>query len=199
MSECVNACEYEGNGGPQNSCKRCAHCHLCVHNVSPMLLSIKKGSHSEFVCTCVCVCACFVVCQFIVALWMPFASLFFEGKPTNLICINASTCFINGILKPHEMGLLCRQLSLFPHFAYEYEFLLMLCMLHMYKLAGMHLYSTKRRRERERETKLNTLLKIFTCKAALREIKLLHTFVRARKFTVTAKLFGRTMNSNLMP
>lgn len=143
---------------------------------------IKKGSHSEFVCTCECVCAC-VVCQFIVALWMPFASLFFEGKPTNLICINASTCFINGILKPHEMGLLCRLLAFFTiHIQYEY-LLMLVC-------ACVHNFRTCRDTQghRERETKENMLLNVFACKAAK---KLLHTFVRAQKFTQLAAQWTR--------
>lgn len=113
------------------------------------------------------------LCQFIVALWMPFASLFFEGKPTNLICINASTCFINGILKPHEMGLLCRLLAFFTT-RIQYEYLLM-C---VYTISAHAETQTKRKREREGNQ--NMLLNVFACKAAK---KLLHTFVRAQKFT----------------
>lgn len=125
---------------------------------------IKKGSHSEFVCTYVCMRVC--LCQFIVALWMPFASLFFEGKPTNLICINASTCFINGILKPHEMGLLCRLLAFFTA-RIQYEYLLM-C---VYTNSA----HAETQTEKEREGNQNMLLNAFACKAAK---KLLHTFVR---------------------
>lgn len=135
---CVNVCEYEA---ALNSCKRSAQCHLCVHNVRSATMPHKKG-FALWICVHVRVC----LCQFIVALWMPFASLFFEGKPTNLICINASTCFINGILKPHEMGLLCRLLAFF-HNSHTIWISINACVCTQFPHMQRH---KQRKRERER-------------------------------------------------